>query len=560
MGCGRVDLVHAAPGHHRGRGDQPGTARALRGLPGRLHELGHRLDRLGLGIGYGLRVAAADESDPDSWTKFYSADEYSGADEREPRLIITYNDPPSAPGAADLSSDPGGACATDSSAPALSSTATPNLTAVLRDPDNRVGGTIEWWDGQTRKGGRDFAPITNSGVSSGLPFSATVPSGAFTDGRTIAWRARSSDENATSDWSGWCYLKVATATPQPPTVSSADYPDDGQAHGGVGRPGDFTFTAGSPNVVAYEYTFVGQAPVTASVAPGDPLTITWAPTSVGTQTLEVRNRNVAGRWSSRVSYRFSVAADGGTGGGGDEATLSSYWPFDEGSGSSAANAVPGGPSMTLRSGATWQPSPEDGGPGGWMGSSNLVVDAQSGGYADAPGGVVSTDGSFSVMAWARQTVLPQTPDDRMTVVSRFGGATSGFSIEERVSPDDPFPIPRWALVRSGGAADGQVLIWSDDPVSQWGDWTHITAVYDAANHTARLYVNGQCSEAIPGVGTVAGCAPVPVSDPIDADGPITVGSGGPDSAPGRYFSGDIDEVRLYDGVVSETEIAQRQGS
>ncbi|GAA4582180.1 hypothetical protein GCM10023194_16130 [Planotetraspora phitsanulokensis] len=503
----------------------------------------------------GLRLAAADESDPDSWAKFYSANKYSGADAREPRLIVTYQNPPAAPSAADLSSDPGGACATDASAPALSATATPTLTAVLRDPDNRVGGTIEWWDGQSRKGGRDIAPITNSGVSSGLPFSATVPSGAFADGQTIAWRARSSDENATSDWSGWCYLKISSGAPLPPVVSSADYPADGQAHGGVGKPGAFTFSAGSPDVVSYEYTFEGQAPVTESVAPGESLTIAWAPTSDGTQRLGVRNRNAAGRWSSRVTYRFSVAVDGGTGGG--EAMLSSYWPFDGGSGSIAANAVPGAPDMTLRSGATWQPSFADGGLGGRMGASDLLVDAQSGGYADTPSGVVSTRGSYSVMAWVKPAVVPETPDDRMVVVSQFGEANTGFSIEERMSPDDPAPIARWALVTSGGDSDERVVVWSSDPVDPWS-WAHLTAVYDAASHTARLYVDGNCSEAVPGVGPIAGCPPIDAPDMIDATGPVNVGRGQTGSEPGWYFSGDIDEVRLYDGVVSETEIAQRQ--
>ncbi|GAA4565193.1 LamG domain-containing protein [Planotetraspora kaengkrachanensis] len=509
---------------------------------------------------YGLRLAAADESDPDSWAKFYSANKYSGADAREPRLIITYENPPPAPTAADLSSDPGGACATDAAAPALSSTATPILTAVLRDPDNRVGGTIEWWDGQTLKGSRNFPPITNSRISSGLPFSATVPAGSFTDGQTIAWRARSSDENATSGWSAWCHLKISTASPGAPQVTSADYPDDGQAHGGVGKPGDFTFTPGSPDVVAYEYTFVGQAPVTESVAPGESLTVTWAPASVGSQTLQVRNRNAAGRWSSRVSYGFSVAAGGGNGGpGGGEFTLSSYWPFDEGSGTSAANAVPGAPDMTLRSDATWQPSFEDGGLGGRMGASDLVVDAQSGGYADTSSGAVSTGGSFSVMAWAKPTVLPETPDDRMVVVSQFGETNTGYSIEERISPDDPEPIARWALVTSGGDSDGKVVVWSSDPVDPWG-WAHLTAVYDAVSHTARLYVDGNCSEAVPGVGPIAGCPPIDAPDMIDATGPVTVGRGQTGSAPGRYFTGDIDEVRLYDGVVSQTEIAQRQVS
>jgi hypothetical protein len=218
--------------------------------------------------------------------------------------------------------------------------------------------------------------------------------------------------------------------------------------------------------------------------------------------------------------------------------------------------------MTLRSGATWQPPFEDGGLGGRMGANDLVIDAQSGAYADTPSGVLSTDGSFSVMAWAKAAVLPETPEDRMVVVSQFGSGNTGFSIEERVSPDDPFPIARWALVMSGddgGASDERVVVWSSDPVDALS-WAHLTAVYDATHHTARLYVDGNCSEAVPGQGPIEGCPPIAVPGTIDATGPVNVGRGQTGSVPGWYFSGDIDEVRLYDGMVSETEIAQRQGS
>lgn len=82
----------------------------------------------------------------------------------------------------------------------------------------------------------------------------TVPAGALSDGGSYAWRVRGFDDAASGEWSEWCEITVdATRPDQAPTVTSADYPPSGE-HGGVGLPGDFTFTAdGVSDVVAFLY-------------------------------------------------------------------------------------------------------------------------------------------------------------------------------------------------------------------------------------------------------------------------------------------------------------------
>ena len=69
-------------------------------------------------------------------------------------------------------------------------------------------------------------------------------------------------------------------------------------------------------------------------------------------------------------------------------------------------------------------------------------------------------------------------------------------------------------------------------------WTHLALTYDGA--ALRLYVNGVVT------GTTAASGSITVSD-----GPLRIGG---NAVWGEYFSGLIDEVRLYNRALSQTEI------
>lgn len=71
-----------------------------------------------------------------------------------------------------------------------------------------------------------------------------------------------------------------------------------------------------------------------------------------------------------------------------------------------------------------------------------------------------------------------------------------------------------------------------------GAWSHLAATYDGT--TMRLYVNGVQVNSQPQTGTMA-----------LSGGPLSLGG---DSQFGQYFSGRIDEVRVYDRALSPTEI------
>ncbi|MEV4493326.1 hypothetical protein AB0K04_24820 [Micromonospora coxensis] len=90
-----------------------------------------------------------------------------------------------------------------------------------------------------------------------------------------------------------------------PLVSSTTYPAS-QWGGGVGVPGEFTFTQGSPGVVEFEYTVDDGQPVTVAANAAGVATATYTPTSEGWQTMRVRGRTADGVWTDTTSYYFLV--------------------------------------------------------------------------------------------------------------------------------------------------------------------------------------------------------------------------------------------------------------
>lgn len=74
-----------------------------------------------------------------------------------------------------------------------------------------------------------------------------------------------------------------------------------------------------------------------------------------------------------------------------------------------------------------------------------------------------------------------------------------------------------------------------------GQWVHLAATRNGTTGQMRLYVNGLLD------GTVTGSTGL-----LHANGRINIGGNTLDA---RYFSGDIDDVRIYSRVLSATEVA-----
>ncbi len=86
----------------------------------------------------------------------------------------------------------------------------------------------------------------------------------------------------------------------------------------------------------------------------------------------------------------------------------------------------------------------------------------------------------------------------------------------------------------------------------YGVWTHIAAVFDGGSQTAILYINGRSV----GQATNAQYPPTELQRPRSNELFIRVGStsGRSDNASYRTFRGQIDEYKMWDRVLTETEI------
>ncbi|GAA2808641.1 hypothetical protein GCM10010505_38540 [Kitasatospora aburaviensis] len=102
----------------------------------------------------------------------------------------------------------------------------------------------------------------------------------------------------------------AANAPATPSVSSAEYPADGQSHGGVGRAGTFTLKPGGAEQIAkYSYQLDTDAKATEVPAGADgSAVVTLTPTSAGRRTLTVRAIDATGTASTPAAYGFVVDA------------------------------------------------------------------------------------------------------------------------------------------------------------------------------------------------------------------------------------------------------------
>ncbi|WP_214416143.1 LamG-like jellyroll fold domain-containing protein [Sphaerisporangium fuscum] len=215
-----------------------------------------------------------------------------------------------------------------------------------------------------------------------------------------------------------------------------------------------------------------------------------------------------------------------------------WWKFEEGTGGSAADAVDVRWPATLGGGATWS---DDGFDGGGV----LSLDGVTG-YAATSSAPLRTDHSYAVTAWVRLAgddtcVLP---DHAMTVLSQAGTRNSAFYLGYRLFAENGVKVPRWSFSTINGDTDTSTMSQtsSAEPVdcSALNTWTHLTGVYDEPAGQIRLYVNGQLADQRPATGWSAGA--------------MQIGRAKYKGNVVDYFSGDVDDVRAYTGILTDRQV------
>ncbi|MEU7585195.1 LamG-like jellyroll fold domain-containing protein [Micromonospora sp. NPDC049230] len=471
-----------------------------------------------------LGLRAVSESDVNNWKKF---------DAGTALLTVIYNSYPNAP---DSLSVAGGPCLTGASRPYIRTMA-PALRARLTDPDGTsrlLKGTFHWWKltGGTRN---STDSVAQGSIVAGQYANVTVPSGRLADGGVYVVQAIANDGIDNGQYSSTCEFEVDVTSPAAPgAVTSTDYPNDGQAHGGVGMPGTFTLrppTSTPTDFAGYAYTLdpgVSAASATQVTASADhTATISINPVVDQAYNLRVWSRDKAGNFSTApYVYVFTVRAGSGP---------DARWTFDDRAGTDVSEH---GNTLTVVNGGTWTP-----GRGGY--GSALLLQAPWA-HAATIGSVATRDPqtggpttlhsnrSFSVAATVR---LDSTAGaGERAIVAQDGNRTSPFVLSYSIIDR------KWRFAVADSDVDGPAIaaILSDSTAAA-GVWTRLLATYDGTTHALRLYVDGVLQAA------------TATSTTFDATGPVTVGRARLGGTQTSYFPGAIDDVRMYGRVVLATE-------
>jgi hypothetical protein len=481
--------------------------------------------------------------------------------------------------------------------------ATPQLKARGREPDGTSAVKIRFRvQSQETK-----ASIWYSGWSAAAGAttwrSATVPgSVGLESGKTYRWQVQVtstdpvSDHRATTAWSDspLCFFTVDTTYPNPPKVTSSNYPER-QVAGGVGTSIAVTFAAnGSRDVARYWYslnsqTFVNRRTPTSvggSVTFGIPIS------RPGLNYVAVYSEDDAGLVSDATIYEFYVGFAFTTG----------HWQFNDdgwadgaiaGTSLNRENTSTAG-DLTATGGATWthgaepqglwppDPSGQAAGrvpDGAWLFNPDPTTRDD---VAVSVEPVVNGTESFTVSAFLRAddvaasgAAVTQVPEPVETVEGDYRSTFHlGFSTSQ-ACPTDADPAnegnvaPCWAFWRVRDNEPNSDNVISRTPVpAVAGQWTHVVGVYDAADESLQAWACPMF--AFPAERPQSGALEKFETDDdgdgvISADeswdewnvaGHLRLGSGMKNGSPIWPFHGAVDEVRVAAGHIYDQDTLQ----
>jgi Concanavalin A-like lectin/glucanases superfamily len=216
--------------------------------------------------------------------------------------------------------------------------------------------------------------------------------------------------------------------------------------------------------------------------------------------------------------------------------------------------------LTLGSGATVDAT----GANSMVGTGALTLNGTSTGYASTSSSPIHTNSSFTVGAWVSTPARPTKP---VTVMSMAGANANGFAVRYVPDTADPANAGSWQLqMANADSTTATVSTAADSSFQSNGSWDHLAVVYDLMAGQMRLYVNGTLQQTLCSDSDDDGVPDDPACTesvswnssvlPFDATkglqlGRIKTGA----STWGEYWPGVIDDVWVFGGVASDTQIA-----
>jgi len=217
-------------------------------------------------------------------------------------------------------------------------------------------------------------------------------------------------------------------------------------------------------------------------------------------------------WMDDATRRVPVA-------GGLSGNPVSHWPFEEGQGTTTADIGSGGNHGTLQGDTAWVIDPLEGSCLDFDGTGDYVV------TGNTTTGLNFAPNSFSASAWINARAVS---DEYRAVVDYDRLGSNWFTI----------------FLHPGGGFHFRVGrdFKNSDRVLNRDEWYLLTGTYDSTNRLMSLYINGQfdCS----------------ITQSLGFDAPVsskvTIAVNGAED--NEYFDGRIDDVRIYDYVLSPDRI------
>ncbi|HEY7042458.1 MAG TPA: PQQ-dependent sugar dehydrogenase [Nocardioidaceae bacterium] len=251
-----------------------------------------------------------------------------------------------------------------------------------------------------------------------------------------------------------------------------------------------------------------------------PYSTSWDTTTAtnGSHTLSAKARDAAGNTTTSATVSVTVSNTAPPPGGPQAA-----YAFDEGAGTSAADASGHGITGTLTNDASWT-----------AGKYGTALDLDGAGdFVDLgnPTALRMT-GSMTLSGWIYATAFP---GDDAPIVSKRG--SNGFQLD--VTPDTGPRTIGFKLTNSSG---GDMIRYGATAL-QVNSWYHVVGVYNASAVTLHVYLNGQLDDGAL-VGTVTNSQQNSSQD-VDV---------GQRPSGGAFFDGRIDDVRIYNKAQSAAEI------
>jgi hypothetical protein len=209
-----------------------------------------------------------------------------------------------------------------------------------------------------------------------------------------------------------------------------------------------------------------------------------------------------------------------------------FWRLDESTGPSARDRV-GGYDGTYYGTETFSVTgalPADG-------DTAVEFDGSSGYVAVPFASALNPQGPFSVEAWVRPNIVPDSGGTPCPISSaQFSGNRSGWQIRERDTG--------WEFVLYNHVSSGTALNIRGGSAPQAGTWCHLVAVYDGTN--GYLYVNGTLAVSGSAAGFIAN-----YDDGVNGPGPFTIGAR---SSLNNNFNGRVDEAAFYTRALTTAEV------